>query len=222
MQTAGVMDLSAAAKFEVIGRDAGTFLNRLSANKLPACDGRLGLSLCHAPEGGIMCEFSVTRLSAEHYYLVSGIGSELKDLQWLEQHADGFEVDIRNVTADLGVLLLTGVLDWEDVLKEKKAYNALDACKHLGLDEAGLDANDRRFHSHYYPRRLPAEVLADAIAKATAVELPPVEEKKQPARRGRKAAGEAAPEAAAETDAPPAGKSGGAGTPRDPQPFLNV
>jgi hypothetical protein len=25
------------------------------------------------------------------------------------------------------------------VLKEKKAYNALDACKHLGLDEAGLD-----------------------------------------------------------------------------------
>jgi hypothetical protein len=29
--------------------------------------------------------------------------------------------------------------------------------------------DDRRFHSHYYARRLPAEVLADAIARATDV-----------------------------------------------------
>jgi hypothetical protein len=39
----------------------------------------------------------------------------------------------------------------------------------LASDTTAANANDRRFHSHYYPRRLPAEVLADAIAKATAV-----------------------------------------------------
>jgi hypothetical protein len=39
----------------------------------------------------------------------------------------------------------------------------------LTSDTTAANANDRRFHSHYYPRRLPAEVLADAIAKATAV-----------------------------------------------------
>jgi Protein of unknown function (DUF1549)/Protein of unknown function (DUF1553)/Bacterial Ig-like domain (group 2) len=39
----------------------------------------------------------------------------------------------------------------------------------LASDTTTANANDRRFHSHYYPRRLPAEVLADAIAKATAV-----------------------------------------------------
>ena len=39
----------------------------------------------------------------------------------------------------------------------------------LASDTTAESANDRRFHSHYYPRRLPAEVLADAIAKATAV-----------------------------------------------------
>jgi hypothetical protein len=39
----------------------------------------------------------------------------------------------------------------------------------LASDTTAANANDRRFHSHYYPRRLPGEVLADAIAKATAV-----------------------------------------------------
>lgn len=39
----------------------------------------------------------------------------------------------------------------------------------LASDTTAANVNDRRFHSHYYPRRLPAEVLADAIAKATAV-----------------------------------------------------
>jgi hypothetical protein len=38
----------------------------------------------------------------------------------------------------------------------------------LASDTTPANASDRRFHSHYYPRRLPAEVLADAIAKATA------------------------------------------------------
>ena len=108
MQTAGVMDLSASAKFEIIGSGATAYLEHLSANKLPSKDGRLGLTLCHAPQGGIMCEFSVTRLTPEHYYLVSGIGSELKDLQWLQWHASGFDVQIRNVSADWGILLLTG------------------------------------------------------------------------------------------------------------------
>lgn len=39
----------------------------------------------------------------------------------------------------------------------------------LASDTTPGNADDSRFHSHYYPRRLPAEVLADAIARATAV-----------------------------------------------------
>lgn len=39
----------------------------------------------------------------------------------------------------------------------------------LASDTSPANAADTRLHSHYYPRRLPAEVLADAIAKATGV-----------------------------------------------------
>ncbi len=39
----------------------------------------------------------------------------------------------------------------------------------LSSDPLPSNAADRKFFSHYYPRRLPAEVLADALASATGV-----------------------------------------------------
>jgi dimethylglycine dehydrogenase len=106
--TAGVIDLSGSAKYEVTGKQAYAFLDHLSCNKLPAKDGRIGLSLFHAPNGGIMCEMSITRLNEDHFYLVAAIGSEHKDLHWMQSHADDFDVTIENVTDDISSLLLTG------------------------------------------------------------------------------------------------------------------
>ncbi|MCP4188861.1 MAG: FAD-dependent oxidoreductase, partial [Gammaproteobacteria bacterium] len=61
-KAAGVIDLSGSAKYEITGPDAFAFLDKLSCNKLPGKDGRIGLTLFHAPNGGIMCEMSITRL----------------------------------------------------------------------------------------------------------------------------------------------------------------
>ncbi len=105
---AGIIDLSGSAKYEITGKDAFAFLDHLSCNRLPATDGRIGLSLFHAPNGGIMCEMSITRLAEDHFYLVSAIGSEHKDLHWMQQHVGDFEVDITNVTDDISSLLVTG------------------------------------------------------------------------------------------------------------------
>ena len=45
-EAAGVIDLCAFAQFEVMGADAAALLDRLSANKIPAKDGRIGLCIC--------------------------------------------------------------------------------------------------------------------------------------------------------------------------------
>ncbi len=108
MNDAGVIDITASAKYEVVGPDAAAFLDKLSSNKLPTKDGRLGLTLFHAPNGGIMCEFSITRISEERFYLISAIGSQFKDLHWMQQHADGFDVEIHDLTDSWGGMLLTG------------------------------------------------------------------------------------------------------------------
>jgi dimethylglycine dehydrogenase len=105
---AGIVDLSGSAKYEISGKDAFAFLDHLSCNKLPAKDGRIGLSLFHAPNGGIQCEMSITRLAKDHFYLVSAIGSEHKDLHWMQQNSGDFDVNITNVTDDISSLLVTG------------------------------------------------------------------------------------------------------------------
>ena len=46
----GVTDISGTAKFRITGKDAFDFLDKLSCNKLPAKDGRIGLTLFHAPK----------------------------------------------------------------------------------------------------------------------------------------------------------------------------
>ncbi|MBT5205062.1 MAG: FAD-dependent oxidoreductase [Gammaproteobacteria bacterium] len=105
---AGVIDISGAAKFEIKGPDARKFLDKLSSNKLPAKDSRMSLTLFHGPHGGIMTEQSITRLGEQHYYLIGPIGSENRDLHWMQQHSTGFDVTIDNCTDTMAGILLTG------------------------------------------------------------------------------------------------------------------
>ena len=107
-ESVGVIDLSGSSKYEISGPDATAFVDKLSCNKIPGKDGRLALSLFHSANGGIMCEMSITRLAEGHYYLVSAIGSEHKDMHWMESNAEAFDVTIENKTDDLASMLITG------------------------------------------------------------------------------------------------------------------
>lgn len=140
-ERAGVIDISGASKYEVRGPDAAAFLDRLSCNKLPGGDGRMGLSLFHLPNGGIMSDMSITRMAEDHYYLFSAIGSEHKDLHWMQMNMDGFDVSVENVTDDVGGFLLTGPAS-RDILQQmteedlsNKAFPWLRA-KTMKLDSA--------------------------------------------------------------------------------------
>jgi len=104
----GVTDISGTAKFRVTGKDAFLFLDKLSCNKLPTKDGRIGLSLFHAPKGGIMAEQTISRISQEEFILMGAIGSQVKDYQWFEWHAKEYKVNIEDITESWGGLLLTG------------------------------------------------------------------------------------------------------------------
>jgi dimethylglycine dehydrogenase len=105
----GLTDLSAFAKFEIAGPDAEAFLGRICANKIPRNDGGIALAHLLTPAGFIESEVTVTRLAHEHFYLLSAAAAQLHDkdqLQWRKQ--PGERVNIRDVTDELGVLLLAG------------------------------------------------------------------------------------------------------------------
>ena len=109
-ERAGILDLSGFAKYDVSGPDAEAYLNRLCANKIPTRAG--GITLTHVLTdklGRIAGEMTITRMSDNHYYVLSAAGAELRDLDHLEQgRQHGENVTIENVTDARGVLVLAG------------------------------------------------------------------------------------------------------------------
>jgi dimethylglycine dehydrogenase len=105
----GLLDLSSFAKYDVTGKDARALLNRISANKMSPRTG--GISLTHylSPTGRISGESTITRLSDEHYYVLSGAVAEDRDFDTLNQGIlDGEEVQVKNISDEYGVLVLAG------------------------------------------------------------------------------------------------------------------
>ena len=108
-EVAGIADLSAFAKFEVTGADAGSFLERMAANKMPVKPGGMRLTHFLTTLGGIEAEMTVTKLADDRYYLNSGITSEFHDRDWLVHHiADGEDVSVADITELNGILAIAG------------------------------------------------------------------------------------------------------------------
>ncbi|HUR43612.1 MAG TPA: FAD-dependent oxidoreductase [Aestuariivirga sp.] len=107
----GLMDLSTFSKFDVKGKDAYRFLDRICANKIPIKDGGIILGHLLNVNGFIESEITVTRLGAEHFYVLSAAAAQLHDfdqLNWRKQ--EGERVIIKDITDDYGVLMLAGPL----------------------------------------------------------------------------------------------------------------
>jgi dimethylglycine dehydrogenase len=105
----GVLDLTGFAKYDVTGRDAETFLNRICANRMPKKLGGIGLVHPLSRQGRIYGEMTVTRFADDHFYCLSAAAAEQRDLDLMMQSKLAHEdVTISNVTQDRGVLVLSG------------------------------------------------------------------------------------------------------------------
>lgn len=68
--TAGIIDISNFAKYEVKGPGAEDWLNRLLANRMPTQAGRSCLTPLIGKRGGIAGDFTVTRLGEQEFLIV--------------------------------------------------------------------------------------------------------------------------------------------------------
>ena len=125
----GLADLSAFAKFDVAGPDATAFVERLGANRPPREIGRIGLTHVLTEAGGVVSEFTITRIAADRYYLTSAALAERHDEDVLRRHAAAFtDVEVVNRTEHLGVLGLAGL----------EARSVLGAVTDADLDDAAF------------------------------------------------------------------------------------
>ncbi len=105
----GVMDVPSFAKYEVTGPDAEAFLNRVCANRISRREGGIVLAHMLTNDGRMQNEFTITRLADDHFYVLSGAASELRDFDLLNQaRLDSENVKITNVTEAFSILVVAG------------------------------------------------------------------------------------------------------------------
>ncbi len=174
----GVLDLSSFAKFDVTGRDAAAFLDRVLANRVPQRTGRIVLAHALTDLGGIECEFTATRLDAERYYLLSAAVAQIHDRDWLMQHLrEGEAVAVRDVTDAYAVLVVAGPRSRDVLAKLTDANLGNEAFPWLSASEievAGAPTRALRvsyvgelgWELHHPPAHM--ETLYDAVVSAGA------------------------------------------------------
>ncbi|GAB5566988.1 dimethylglycine dehydrogenase [Prionailurus iriomotensis] len=124
MQSVGVIDLSPFGKFNIKGQDSVRLLDHLFANVIPKV-GFTNISHMLTPKGRVYAELTVSHQTPGEFLLITGSGSELHDLrklfgvrdpvptppkEWIEEEAvnGGYDVEIQNITDELGVLGIAG------------------------------------------------------------------------------------------------------------------
>jgi len=119
-QQAGLFDVSHMGEFMVIGSGAEAFLQKMTTNDVSRLtDGAAQYTLLCYPNGGVVDDLLVYRLSEGHYMLVVNASNIDKDFQWLQEHltSEFGEVTLTNVSDETLLLALQGPLA-ETILAE--------------------------------------------------------------------------------------------------------
>ncbi len=104
----GILDLGGFTKLMIEGEGAQAWLDRLVCGRLPKL-GRITLSHALNDKGGIVSEFTITRLAPDKFYLISAAAAEWHDLDWLEKYRPAdHSVRIENLSARLGSIIIAG------------------------------------------------------------------------------------------------------------------
>jgi glycine cleavage system aminomethyltransferase T len=100
-----VMDMSFMSKFLVQGRDAGSSLERISANRVNGEAGQITYTQWLNEAGTLEADLTVTKLDDDLFWVVSSDTAHRHSLTWLRRHLTGhsFVTDVTSGYAQLNV-----------------------------------------------------------------------------------------------------------------------
>ena len=108
-ERAGLFDVSHMGEFEVEGKDALAFLQKLTTNDVSKLtDGRVHYSAMLTPEGTFIDDLLVYRRGGDRYLLVVNAGNTPKDFAHAREIAKGFDVRLHDASGEYALLALQG------------------------------------------------------------------------------------------------------------------
>ena len=104
-----LIDQSSFSKFEIKGPGALEFLNRLAANNIEKPVGNVTYTQLCNERGGIECDITVSRISEDRFFIITGTAFGVHDFTWIKKHLpkDG-SVSLRDVTTSYSMINLCG------------------------------------------------------------------------------------------------------------------
>ena len=103
----GLSEISSFAKYEVTGPGAGTWLERILANKLPR-EGRLTLSPMLNDNGKLIGDFTVGNAGRNRFFVFGSGIAEQYHMRWFEAHLPPTGAAIRSLRTELLGLGIAG------------------------------------------------------------------------------------------------------------------
>ncbi len=104
----GMIEITGFARYEVEGPDATAFLDQLLACRLPRRHGRTVLAPMLNAAGGIIGDFTVTRLCDSAFWLVGSGAAEAFHLRHFADFLPRHDVTLRSITGDYGGFAIAG------------------------------------------------------------------------------------------------------------------
>jgi glycine cleavage system aminomethyltransferase T/glycine/D-amino acid oxidase-like deaminating enzyme len=108
-EAVALFDESSFAKIEVSGAGAAELLETLCDNRVAREVGKVSYTQMLNRRGGIECDFTVTRVEDDVFWIITGTAFGRHDLAWIRRHAPGDgSVVVRDITAAYACFALWG------------------------------------------------------------------------------------------------------------------
>ncbi|UTW10231.1 GcvT family protein [Marinobacterium rhizophilum] len=118
----GVIDQSSFSKYQLEGKDALAYLNRICANNVDVRVGRMVYTQWLNARGGIEADVTVSRLADDRFLVVSGVACQNRDLDWLRRNKpDNAQLVITDMTSAYAVVTVMGPRSRETLSKLTQA-----------------------------------------------------------------------------------------------------
>lgn len=125
-QHCGVFDVSHMGEVSVKGRDAERYVNHIFTNDITdAPTGQIYYGMMCYPDGGTVDDLLVYKMGQDDFFLVINAANIDKDWEWMQSHAEGFDIDLRNLSDHYGQLAIQGP-ESESVMAEVLGIDGSD------------------------------------------------------------------------------------------------
>jgi aminomethyltransferase len=105
----GLFDVSHMGEVTVKGPQALELLQRSTCNDVAKlADGRAHYNGLLYPTGGFVDDILIYQIAPDDFFVVVNASNTDKDFEWLQQAANGLDVEVKNVSADYAQLAIQG------------------------------------------------------------------------------------------------------------------